>query len=80
MPISIRNPRVEELAREMAQKRNVSMTEVILESLEAAKKADLQKRAPRDRIDEIVEELHRHAKPGGHMMTKEEIDQMWGHE
>jgi antitoxin VapB len=34
MAISIRNPRVEELARELGEKENLSMTQVILEALE----------------------------------------------
>jgi antitoxin VapB len=80
MPISIRNPRVEELARELALKRKMTMTEVIVDSLEVATKMEEDKRPLRERLLDIVEDLHRISKPGGHTMTKEEIDRMWGHE
>jgi antitoxin VapB len=80
MPISIRNPRVEKLARELAQKRNISMTEVILDSLENAKRTDRNTRPLHERIDEIVGVLHRQAKPEGHALSKDEIDRVWGQE
>lgn len=38
MAISIRNKKVEELAREIARQKNISMTQAIIESLEKEKK------------------------------------------
>jgi antitoxin VapB len=80
MPISIRNPRVEELARELAQKRNMTMTEVIVQALENEANKKTDNRPLREQLKELSDEFKRKGKPGGHIMTKDEIDKMWGHE
>jgi antitoxin VapB len=80
MPMSIRSPRVEQLTRSLAKKRKTTMTNVLLQALENETRRE--KEAPKlpRHIQEIVDDLWRMSKPGGHMMTKEEIDAMWGHE
>ncbi len=78
MALSIRNPRVEELARKLATKRKTTMTDVIVKALEKEVEADT--RPLYEQLKEIADRLKRKGKPGGHMMTKEEIDRMWGHE
>ena len=82
MALSIRNPRVEELARELARKRKTTMTDVIAKALEKDAKAEAEAdtRPLYEQVKEIADRLKRKGKPGGHMMTKEEIDRMWGHE
>ncbi len=80
MPMSIRSPRVEELTRSLAKKRNTTMTNVLLQALENETEREKEKKSRAVRLKEIVDDLHRISKPGGHMMTKEEIDEMWGHE
>jgi hypothetical protein len=82
MALSIRNPRVEELARELAIKRKTTMTDVIVKALEkdAKAEADADTRPLREQLKGLVEDFKRKGKPGGHVMTKEEIDRMWGHE
>ena len=79
MNLQIRHPKARSLARRLANLRDVSMTQAVVEALEA----DL---ARRERADDIVESigkfqerLRRMSRPGGRMMTKEEIDEMWGH-
>ncbi len=79
MNLQIRNPRARELAEQLAEKRKVSMTEAVIDALEA--ELARQKKAPlAERVAKIVEELHKKGKPGGRDMTKDEIDAMWGHE
>lgn len=82
MALSIRNPRVEQLARELARKRKTTMTDVIAKALEKDAKAEVEKdkRPLREQMKELAEEFKRKGNPGGHIMTKEEIDRMWGHE
>ncbi len=80
MPMSIRSPRVEQLTRSLAKKRNTTMTNVLLQALENETEREKEKKSRAVRLKEIVDDLHRISKPGGHMMTKEEIDEMWGHE
>lgn len=79
MNLQIRNPRARELAEQLAEKRKVSMTEAVIDALEA--ELQRQKTTPlAERVARIVEDLHKKGKPGGRDMTKDEIDTMWGHE
>jgi antitoxin VapB len=82
MNLQIRDPLAHELARELAEKRNITMTEAVIEAL----KAELRKENPaRDRSGALVE---RHAfladrlkalgAGEGRQMTRDEIDEMWG--
>jgi hypothetical protein len=82
MALSIRKPRVEELARDLAAKRKTTMTDIIEKALEKEAKAESEAdtRPLHERLKDIADRLERKGKPGGHMMTKEEIDRMWGHE
>lgn len=57
MAISIRNPRVERLARDLAQRKGSTMTEVIVEALEASLISDDQYSIPRrDTLAKIAAE------------------------
>ncbi len=82
MALSIRKPSVEEMARTLATKRKTTMTDVIEKALEKEVKAEAEvdTRSLYEQVKELSDELKRKSKPGGHMMTKEEIDRMWGHE
>jgi antitoxin VapB len=82
MALSIRNPRVEELARQLADKRKTTMTDVIVKALEKDAKAEATTTSDslHQQLKDLADRLKRKGKPGGHMMTKEEIDRMWGHE
>jgi antitoxin VapB len=79
MNLQIRDPRAHQLARQLAEKRHISLTEAVIEALEA----QLQKEATRtplaERLADIAHQLKAKAKTGGHDMTKDEIDAMWGH-
>ncbi len=80
MTLNIRDPRAQELARELADLRHSTMTDVVIQSLEHEIKREKEKLPLLTRIEKIADDLQKMAKPGGHMMTKEEIDRMWGHE
>ncbi len=79
MTLHIRDDRAAELARQLAKREGVSVDEAIVSALEAAL---AQKTRPlSERIREIAAEAHRLGdKTKGRPVTKEEIDQLWGHE
>jgi antitoxin VapB len=77
--LQIRDPRAHRLARELAAKRKVSMTEAVIEALEAELEREREQKPLAERLAAIAERLKAKAKPGGRDMTKEEIDEMWGH-
>lgn len=52
------------------------MTKAVVNALEAEAKR-LDERPLAERLAQIGEELKRSGKPGGHRMTKDEIDEMW---
>ncbi|PSJ61610.1 type II toxin-antitoxin system VapB family antitoxin [Pseudaminobacter soli (ex Li et al. 2025)] len=79
MNLQIRDPRAHELARKLAEKRKVSMTEAVIEALEAELRRESDRTPLPDRLAHIAEELKAKAGQGGRSMSKEEIDEMWGH-
>ncbi len=79
MNLQIRDPRARELARRIAQRRHISMTEAVVEALEAEYRRVSAQQSLADRLGAIADELVVLAKPGGRDMTKDEIDAMWAH-
>jgi len=79
MYLQIRNPRARELARKIAQQRQVSMTEAVVKALETEYRRVAARQPLAERLDAIADGLALIAKPGGREMTKEDIDAMWGH-
>ena len=77
MPLSIRNPKVEKLARAVATQHGLSMTAVVGLALEDFAKKSKPDLAALGR--KLADELRRNSPGGGHRMTKDEIDEMWGH-
>jgi antitoxin VapB len=78
MGISIRDPEVGELARELARLRRSNMTEAIAHALRSELKRERDKRPLAERLEELADETLAMARPGGHVMTKDEIDDLWG--
>jgi len=78
MGISIRDPEVGELARELARLRNTNMTEAIGHALRCELKRERARRPLEDRLEDLANETLAMARPGGHVMTKDEIDELWG--
>ena len=78
MGISIRDPKVDELARELAKLRKTNMTEAIGHALRVELARERTRPSLEERLEGLARETMAMAKPGGHMVTKEEIDALWG--
>jgi antitoxin VapB len=76
--ISIRDPEVGALARKLAELRKTNMTEAIAHALREELKRERDKRPLVERLEALADETVAMAKPGGHIMTKDEIDALWG--
>lgn len=79
MTISIRDPRVGELARELARLRKTNMTEAIGHALRNELKRERDKRPLNERLGELARRLESEAGPNPRDVTKEELDELWGH-
>ena len=77
MNLQIRDPEVRLKAERLARLRKTTLTDAVREALDF-RLDNLPKRP----LHEIVEELHAEllalSTGPGHVMTKEEIDEMWG--
>ncbi|MES0094424.1 type II toxin-antitoxin system VapB family antitoxin [Mesorhizobium sp. M0030] len=80
MNLQIRDPRARDLARQLAEKRKISMTEAVIEALESELQRE-RERVPlaERRLAAISNDLKAKAGSGGRDLTKDEIDEMWGH-
>lgn len=79
MNLQIRDPRAHELARKLAVKRGISMTDAVIVALEAELNRDSEHTPLADKLAEISSELLGKAKQHQPDMTGDEIDAMWGH-
>jgi antitoxin VapB len=78
MGISIRDPEVGELARELANLRKTNMTEAIAHALRSELKRERDKRPLRERLEGLAARARAEAGPNPREVTKEDIDAMWG--
>ncbi|WP_095088607.1 type II toxin-antitoxin system VapB family antitoxin [Mesorhizobium sophorae] len=79
MNLQIRDPRARELARRLAAKRKISMTEAVIEALESELKRESGRVPLADRLAAIANDFKAKAGKGGRPVSKDEIDDMWGH-
>ncbi|MFH1555734.1 MAG: transcriptional regulator [Rhizobiales bacterium 17-65-6] len=77
--LQIRDERARELAQQLATRRRVTMTEAVIQALEGELNREKEKEPLASRLKQIATALAAEAKPGGKPMTKDEIDEMWGH-
>ena len=80
MGISIRDPEVGDLARELARLRKTNMTEAIAHALRSELKREHERRPLRERLEELAEKLKAEAGPNPREVTKEDMDAMWGND
>ena len=80
MTLQIRDDRARQLAQKLAAKRKVTMTEAVIQALEGELRRDAEQEPLSDRIARIAVELAAEAGPNRHVMSKDEIDAMWGHD
>ena len=78
MGISIHDPEVGDLARELAKLRKTNMTEAIAHALRSELKRERDRRPLRERLKQIADETVAMAGPNPRDVTKEEIDELWG--
>jgi antitoxin VapB len=79
MNLQIRDPRARELAKRLAEKRNISMTDAVIDALEAELRREAEGIPLAERLASLASELRAKARAGGRDMSKDEIDAMWGH-
>ncbi|MBZ9796824.1 type II toxin-antitoxin system VapB family antitoxin [Mesorhizobium sp. ES1-4] len=79
MNLQIRDPRARELAQRLAAKRKISMTEAVIEALESELKRQSGHIPLAKRLAAIADDLKAKAGHGGRPVSKDEIDDMWGH-
>ena len=79
MNLQIRDPRAHDLARRLAAKRNVTMTEAVIDALEARLREEDARQPLAERVAAIASRLKAKAGTRGRDMTKEEIGDIWGH-
>ena len=75
MALSIRNAKVEKLARQRASEHQMSVTAVIGEALEIM--APPPRHGLANRLREIALDLKRNTPGGGRRLTKDEIQSEW---
>jgi antitoxin VapB len=79
MPLYIRDERAVRLAKQLAQRKSVTMTDAVIDALQGA--LERETRPLWDRVVEIAREVHRRGdREHGQPVEKEEIDALWGHE
>lgn len=78
MPLNIRDPRAQTLARELADRRGVTMTQAIISALEAELKREREAVPLEERIMARVAALQANNGPNPQPVTKEDIDAWWG--
>ncbi|RWC52851.1 type II toxin-antitoxin system VapB family antitoxin [Mesorhizobium sp.] len=78
MNLRIRNPRARELARQLAAKRKISMTRAVIEALESELKRENDRVPLAERLAAIADDLRAKAGEGCRVVSKNEIDAMWG--
>lgn len=64
MTLSIRNPKVERLARDLAADERTTITNLLLVALEDRKKARIRKETPSESADRVLRELGLSRQPG----------------
>ncbi|QPC94782.1 type II toxin-antitoxin system VapB family antitoxin [Mesorhizobium sp. INR15] len=79
MNLQIRDPRARALAQRLAAKRNISMTEAVIEALESELKRESGRIPLSERLAAIAKDISTMAGQGGRAVSKDEIDGMWGH-
>ena len=78
MPLNIRDPRAAILARDLARRRGITMTEAVVTALASEIERDRTRKPLADRLVAIADDLVAKSRPGGRRMTRDDIDELWG--
>ena len=79
MNLQIRDPRAHDLARKLAEKRNMSMTEVVIDALEAELRRENEAKPRAGRLAATAKPPSAYPRQGGRDINKDEIDPLWGY-
>lgn len=79
MTLQIRDRRARALAKQLAERRKVTMTEAVVQALEAELRREAEAVPLAERVARIARDLEASAGPNRRVMSKDEIDAMWGH-
>jgi len=75
---TIRDPRAAQLARELAARRQTTMTAAVIGALESELRREKEKRTLAQRLHDITRRAAEMAGPNRRELTKDEIDALWG--
>jgi len=75
---TIRDPRAGRLAKELAAKRQTTMTAAVIGALENELRREKEKRTLAERLHDIMRRAAEMAGPNRRELTKDEIDALWG--
>jgi antitoxin VapB len=78
MNLRIRDPRARELALQLAARRKISMTKAVIDALESELKRERARAPLAERLAAIADDLRTKAGEVGRVVSKNEIDAMWG--
>jgi antitoxin VapB len=76
--LNVRDPRAQALARELAARRQTTMTAAIVTALENELARERARTPLRARLHDLAADLRRQAGPNGRELRKSEIDAFWG--
>ena len=76
--LQVRDPRARDLAKVVAHRDGISLSAAVVKALEAEARRTERRETVEETINRLHDELFQNGKPG-RLMTKEEIDDMWGH-
>lgn len=77
MPMNIRDPRAEELARKLASLRETTMTRAVIGALESELERERCKRPLAERVA-LLRARHLSGRMRGADLPKDQIDEFWG--
>lgn len=78
MTLQIRDDRARQLASKLATKRGITMTEAVIQSLEAELRREADKQPLSERVARIAHVLATQAGPNRRDVSRDEIAALWG--
>lgn len=78
MTLQIRDDRARQLASKLATKRGITMTEAVIQALEAELRREAEKQPLSERIARIAQVLATQAGPNARPLDEGETDALWG--
>ncbi|MFK8254016.1 type II toxin-antitoxin system VapB family antitoxin [Ancylobacter terrae] len=78
MTLQIRDDRARKLASKLAKARRITMTEAVIQSLEAELRREAEKQPLAERIARIAQLLATQAGPNRRAPGPDDIDALWG--